>query len=118
MSGGGASDDKGRIVVVAAGFAVWLGGRCVAAGKWADISRVRAYRRLPPAAPTVALAVELRDGMVLELREEAPGYDAFLDRASATLSGLLPYRSWHPSLSEPSAPADGVVLFDRKALRY
>jgi hypothetical protein len=118
VSDAGASLDQGRIVVVAAGFALWRDGRCGAAGRWADIRRMLAYRRPPPAAATVALAVELRDGTMLELREEAPGYDAFLDRASATLSGLRPYKEWHPGLTEPSAPGDGVVLFDRSALRY
>jgi hypothetical protein len=110
-------DDQGRIVVVAAGFALWMHGKCVAAGRWADIVRLRAYLRRSDAAtaPSVCLAVELRDGSVLELREEAPGYDAFLDRASVTLPRLLPYKSWRPGLTEPTAPSDGVVIFERSA---
>lgn len=106
-------DAHGRIVVVAAGFALWKGGRCVAAARWGDIRKVRAYRA--PAEPTdaVRLVVELRDGTMLEYHEAAPGFEAFLDRASATLPGLLPFAGWHPPLLLASAGGDGRVLFER-----
>jgi hypothetical protein len=111
-------DDRGRVVVVAAGFALWSGGRCVAAARWADVRRLRAYHRDVPAADALLVGVELVDGSVMELNEEAPGFDAFLDRASATLPGLLPYRSWHPSLGAPPLGVDGIVLFERAARRF
>jgi hypothetical protein len=118
VSGARPTADLGRVVVVAAGFALWTGGRCVAAARWADIRRLRAYGRAVAESDVLCLAVELVDESVMELREEAPGFDAFLDRASATLPGLLPYRDWHHMLDGASAGGDGVVLFERAARRY
>jgi hypothetical protein len=109
--------DAGRVVVVAAGFALWTGGRCVAAARWSDIRRLRAYRRDGAASTTLRLGVELADGSLMELREDAPGFDAFLDRASQTLAGMLPFRAWDHALAA-SPGGDGVVLFERKTTRY
>jgi hypothetical protein len=109
--------DPGRVVVVAAGFALWSGGRCVAAARWTDIRRLRAYHRHVAPVDALYLGVELVDGSVMELREEAPGFDAFLNRASATLPGLLPYSAWHPTLGSTGVADQGVVLFERAARR-
>jgi hypothetical protein len=110
--------DSGRVVVVAAGFALWSGSRCVAAARWADIRRLRAYKRGSASADApLYLGVELVDGSAMELHEEAPGFDAFLDRASATLPQLLPYRSWHPTLAASTVAGEGIVLFERTARR-
>ena len=109
--------DPGRVVVVAAGFALWSGGRCVAAARWSDVRRLRAYRRGVQPGDAMYLGVELTDGSKVEFHEQAPGFDAFLDRASATLSGLLPYGDWNHVLDDPSTGAAGVVLFDRKSRR-
>ena len=100
--------DQGRIVVVAAGFALWAGSRCVAAARFSDIRRLRAVR-LPA---SVALRVELTDGSLLELRQEAPGFDLFLERATTTLKDLLPIAAWHPVLARNEAP-EGVVIFEK-----
>jgi len=109
--------DPGRVVVVAAGFALWTGGRCIAAARWSDVRRLRAYHRdSAPTAP-LFLGVELVDGSVMELREEAPGFDAFLDRASVVLPGLLPYAAWHPTLASGGVVGEGVVIFERKGPR-
>jgi hypothetical protein len=106
--------DPGRVVVVAAGFALWAGGRCIAAARWSDIRRLRAYYRdSVPAAP-LYLGVELVDGSIMEFREEAPGFDAFLDRASVVLSGLLSYAAWQPTLAATGVIGEGVIIFDRK----
>ena len=110
--------DPGRVVVVAAGFALWSGGRCMAAARWADVRRLRAYRRDVAPSGALCLGVELVDGSLMELREEAPGFDAFLDRASATLQGLLPYGDWHHTLAAAAPGGDGIVLFERTARRY
>jgi hypothetical protein len=108
--------DRGRVVVVAAGFALWAGGRCVAAARWSDIRRLRAHYR-DTDADALALGVELIDGSRVELLEQAPGFDAFVARASATLSGMVPFGDWHHAIA--AAPAgDGVVLFERTARRY
>lgn len=110
--------DTGRVVVVAAGFALWSGGRCVAAARWADVRRLRAYRRQVAPSDALYLGVDLVDGTVMELHEEAPGFDAYLDRASATLQGLLPYAAWHPALIAAAVGGEGVVIFERAARRY
>ncbi len=110
--------DLGRVVVVAAGFALWTGGRCAAAARWADIRRLRAYRRELGTSDALCVSVELADGSIMELREEAPGFDAFLDRAAATLPTLLPYRDWHHTLSAAPAGAEGITLFERTTRRY
>ena len=109
-------DELGRIVVVAAGFALWKGGRCIAAARWADIRRVLA-RRTESAADALRLHVALADGTLLEFHEKAPGFDAFLDRASVTLPGLLAFAGWHPQLVLAPAGGDGIVIFERAASR-
>jgi hypothetical protein len=110
------AEDSGRIVVVAAGFALWKGGRCIAAGRWSDIRSLRAFRR-DDESESVRLVVELMDGTMLELLEEAPGFDLFLDRGSATLSGLRPFAAWHPRLMLAPAGGDGEAIFERTS-RY
>lgn len=110
--------DSGRVVVVAAGFALWSGGRCAAAARWSDVRRLRAYRRGGPTAEALYLEVELVDGSRMELHEAAPGFDAFLDRAAVTLTGLRPFGDWHHTLGGSIQDAAGVVVFERSARRY
>lgn len=111
-------EDLGRIVVVAAGFALWKGGRCIAAARWADIQRVRAYRR-PGATPDAArLGVELADGTVMEFHEAAPGFDLFLERGSATLAGLVPFATWRAELALGPLDAEPTVIFERPAPKW
>lgn len=105
--------DQGRIVVVAAGFALWTGGRCVAAARFSDIRRLRAIRAASADPDALALRVELTDGSVMELRDEAPGFDLFLDRATVSLKGLVPLATWAPSLRAGDAPPDGLLLFEK-----
>ena len=107
-------EDLGRIVVVAAGFALWKGGRCIAAARWADIQRVRAYRRAGATPAAARLGVELADGTVMEFHESAPGFDLFLDRASATLAGLVPLSTWRAALTD----AEPAVIFERPAPKW
>jgi hypothetical protein len=109
-------DELGRIVVVSAGFALWKGGRCIAAARWADIRRLLA-RRTDSTTDPLRLHVELADGTLLEFHEKAPGFDAFLDRASVMLPGLLTFAGWHPRLMLAEAGGDGIVIFERPALR-
>jgi hypothetical protein len=110
-------DELGRIVVVAAGFALWKGGRCIAAARWADIRRVLALRAGND-ADAVRLHIELMDGTLLEFHERAPGFDAFVDRSAVTLSGLLPFADWHPKLMLAKSDESGITLFERPAPRH
>lgn len=105
--------DQGRIVVVAAGFALWAGSRCVAAARFSDIRRLRAVRPASANPEALAVRVELTDGSIMELRAEAPGFDLFLDRAATTLKGLIPFASWRDTLSGGDAPESGVLIFEK-----
>ncbi len=105
--------DQGRIVVVSAGFALWAGSRCMAAARFSDIRRLRAVRAASAKPDAIALRVELSDGSVMELRDEAPGFDLFLDRARTLLKGLMPVESWHEALAREAPPADGVLIFEK-----
>ena len=100
-----------RIVVVGAGFALWVGGRCTAAVRWADVVRVRAS--ITPAG-TLAIRAEMADDSAMDLDEAAPGFDLFLDRAAVMLHGLAPFKSWHPALAAGVAGAL-VTIYERPA---
>src|SRR4051812_4899097 len=104
--------DQGRIVVVAAGVALWAGGRCVAAARFSDIRRLRVLRPAGTNADALALRVELTDGSLMELRDEAPGFDQFVDRARTSLKGMSPSTEW-PGLVTDSAPAEGALIFEK-----
>lgn len=117
MIGNAPLDDFGRIVVVAAGFALWKGGRCIAAARWGDIRQLRAYRIEPASADVIRLVVELQDGTMLEYHELAPGFDAFLDRASTMLPGMLRFAEWHPALMLAPPGGEGRIIFERPAQR-
>lgn len=108
--------DRGRVVVVAAGFALWAGGRCVAAARWSDVRRLHA-RHSDAERDALTVVVELVDGSRMELHEQAPGFDAFAERASATLSGMVPVGDWHHAAAA-STSASGAPLFDRSTRRY
>lgn len=105
-------DDLGRVVVVQAGFALWKGGRCIAAGRWADIRQIRATR-LASDETAARLVMELMDGTVLEMHENAPGFTLFLKRGAATLSGLIPVDVWRPALFAAPSGGEGALLFER-----
>jgi hypothetical protein len=83
----------------------------VAAARWSDIHRLRAYHR-DAASGSLFLGVDLADGTMLELGEAAPGFDAFLDRASVTLSGMLAYSAWDGALAAAPGDSTGIVLFE------
>jgi hypothetical protein len=108
-------EDRGRVVVVAAGFALWRTGRCVAAARWSDVQRLVARQCSFPAAEALALVVELADGTQVELHEDAPGFDAFLDRAAVTLRGLTPYERWHSAVV--SLSGDSLTVYERNSGR-
>lgn len=105
-------EDRGRVVVVAAGFALWRGGRCTAAARWMDVQRLVARSCSFPAADALSLLVELVDGTQMELHEEAPGFDAFLHRAGQTLHGLTPYERWHSAVV--SLSGEPVIVYERR----
>ena len=109
------SDEQGRVVVVAAGFALWLQGKCVAAARWSDIRRVRAMRRPSAAGEQISLIVELTDGTTLELLERAPGFDLFAERAVSVLTGLRPIAEWRASPPAEAPSPNGTLLFERAA---
>jgi hypothetical protein len=110
--------DRGRVVVVAAGFGVWKDGRCLASGRWADIARVRGNRRERNGKTALAITIELRDGSELEIQGETPGWIEFLSMAHGRLPGMPAPASWIDAIEHsPSIPSD-VLLFERGADRH
>ncbi|MDQ2665341.1 MAG: hypothetical protein M3Z05_04955 [Gemmatimonadota bacterium] len=109
-------DVQGRVVVVAAGFALWRGGRCIAAARWADLKLLRAYRPADGSSDAIRIGVELVDGTVMELHEAAPGFDLFLDRAALVLPGMKSFASWSPGLMAGPAGGAGEIIFEKKEL--
>jgi hypothetical protein len=107
-------DDRGRIVVVTAGFGLWRDGRCLAAGKWSDIARIRAYMVATAAGNAIAAAIELRDGSEVEVREDAPGWATFLNAAPTKLPGMPSPEAWTAELRVSSSAS--LTLFERVAL--
>jgi hypothetical protein len=105
--------ESDRIVLVASGFGLWLAGRHVASARWGDVERVRAIRPQDEHAPLV-VEVALAGGSVVELREDVPGWLAFLHAARVQLAGMPPAERWRAEL-----PAGGgeLLLFDRRARR-
>jgi hypothetical protein len=109
--------DRGRIVVVAAGFGLWLGGRCLAAGKWTDVAGIRAYLRPSENGPRACFAVRLRDNSEVEMEREAPGWIEFLRSAPSKLPGMPAPDEWLDELlAGPALPYE-KTLFERKKLK-
>ena len=106
--------DRGRIVVVAAGFGLWLGGRCLAAGRWSDVAGIRAYRRPGPNGGQAYIAVRLRDDSEVEMGSGAPGWMEFVSVAPSKLPGMPEPRAWLPALGAPSEPLNETILFERQ----
>jgi hypothetical protein len=108
--------DRGRIVVVGAGFGLWLGGRCIAAGKWSDVSRVRAYTRQggdqADDSAGLCVAMTLRDGSEVEVHEEAPGWKDFLGNVPARLPGMPPAAAWVDAVKALPAGTE-TILYER-----
>jgi hypothetical protein len=104
--------DRGRIVVVAAGFGLWLGGRCLAAGRWADIASIRAYRKRAGDSQTY-LAIRLRDDSEVEMASGAPGWMDFVSAAPSRLPGMPAPQDWLASLPDAPESMHERILFER-----
>jgi hypothetical protein len=108
------ADDRSRIVVVGAGFALWSAGRCVSAARWGDVVRLRCYTRPAGASKAICAAVALADGSEVEFREEIPGWGNFIDAAAGVLPGM---RARLAELRELARGDDvEIMLFERRAL--
>ena len=110
--------DRGRIVVVAAGFGLWKGGRCLAAGKWTDIARLRAYPAGVGEPGGTCVAIQLRDDSEVEVRSEAPGWLSFVNTAQAKLPGMIPVDDWLPSMAESTDSRREIILFQRPSSSF
>lgn len=104
-----------RVVLVAAGFGVWHGGRHQASARWTDVARVRAVREGGAATGRIRLAVALDNATEVLIHEQVPGYASFLGAAERSLRGMIPRTSWMASLHEATGAGGEVVLFERPA---
>jgi hypothetical protein len=107
--------DRGRVVVVTAGFGLWQGGRCLAAGKWSDIASLRAYTRDAPSNP-ICVVIQLRDGSEVEIQEEAPGWTSFVNALPSKLPGTPTPDVWIPEIRAVPAATSERPLFTRREL--
>lgn len=80
-----------------------------------DVQRLVARPCSFPATDALSLIVELVDGTQMELHEDAPGFDVFLDRAGQTLRGLVPYERWHSTVV--SLSGESLTVYERNAGR-
>jgi hypothetical protein len=101
------------VVVVAAGFGLWQGGKCLAAGKWTDISQLRAGVRDTP-KQLVGLVIQLRDGSEVEILEGAPGWDMLVNILPSKLPGTPNPENWIAELHDAPAGAPDRTLFERQ----
>ena len=104
-----------RVVLVAAGFGVWHGGRHQASARWTDVARVRALGADGMAAGRIRVVVLLDNGTEVIVHEQVPGYASFLAAAEKSLPGMRPRASWLASLHERTGAGTEAVLFERRA---
>jgi hypothetical protein len=108
------TDDRSRIVVVGAGFALWSAGRCVSAARWGDVVRLRCYTRATATSKAICAAVALTDGSEVEFREEIQGWAKFLDAAAGVLPGVRAKLAELPSLAQGDDVE--ILLYERRKL--
>jgi hypothetical protein len=100
------------LVATAHDFALLRRGRPVASGRWDDVLRVHATTDGPPDGSR-CLVLRLR-GAEFRARDDAPGWDDFVEAAEAALPGMRPRRVWESDV-RPGAPGPTVVVFERGA---
>ena len=100
---------------MAAGFGLWLGGKCLAAGKWSDVSQLRAHVR-PSTPPAICLIIQLRDGSEVEVHEDAPGWATLLNALPSKLPGTPEPASWVNELRHTTPGEPARMLFERRTL--
>jgi hypothetical protein len=108
--------DRGRVVVVAAGFGLWQDGRCLAAGKWTDVSQLRAH--LTSSTPSsICLIIQLRDGSEVEIQEEAPGWATLVNALPSKLPGTPVPETWIGELRAAQPDHGERTLFERRTIK-
>ena len=102
------SNATDRIVVVGAGFGVWIDNRHIASARWGDVTEVRVRKHDAAHKEGVDLVVVLRDGAEVAIEYNLSGYQSFLAAAEASLAGMR----------QPSNPVPGeTILFKRGHVR-
>jgi hypothetical protein len=94
------------LVATSSDFALLRHGRPVAGGSWDDV--VEAGAALADGVATVTL--RLHGGAAFVARDDAPGWDDWLDAAESALPDMTPHGGWWPALAAGGAP---VVVFRR-----
>lgn len=103
------------IVSTSTDFAVTRRGRPVAAARWDDVVRIRAYRRAGAAFGPLCLDIDLPANVVATIDEDSPGWDDFLSDLEAQLPDARPTESWLADLAHPNAATAKILVFDRSA---
>ena len=105
-------------MVVAAGFGIWQSGRCIAAAKWTDIARVRAYKSGVGSPDAICLAIQLRDSSEVDVKNEASGWMSFVKMAQTKLAGMPHPDAWLPQFAESADGSTERMLFERAASSF
>ena len=78
-----------------------------------DVAGVRVLERDEPTTSPVVVALRLRDGTEVLLREEVPGFESFLAAAERALPGMTVRSIWRSKVSNPAGWRNAIVLFER-----
>ena len=102
-----------RVVLVAAGFGVWQGGRHVASARWTDVERVVAVRSETASTPRLRVMLRLQGVDDVFLAADLPGFEHFLAVAEQSLPGMRRSTSWRKVEHPGASVQQDLVLFDR-----
>jgi hypothetical protein len=80
---------------------------------WNDVLLVRAYKRDLYMVDLICLALESRDGHILEVHEEMRGWESLLSALPGHLPGFPSSTSWLRDVSIPAFKANSTVLYER-----
>jgi hypothetical protein len=100
------------LVATAHDFALLRRGRPVASGRWDDVRAAHATADGPPGGPR-CLVLRL-GGAEFRARDDAPGWDDFVEAAEAALAGMRPRGDWEAALARV-APGQPVPVYARDA---
>jgi hypothetical protein len=104
------------LVSTAHDFALVRRGRPVASGRWDTVraahATVDATADAPPGG-AVCLVLHL-DGTEFRARDDAPGWDDFVEAAEAALAGMRPRGDWEATAAR-AAPGQRVSVYERGA---
>ena len=99
---------------MSSGFGLWHGSRCIGAGKWSDVDRIRASKGDLETPNAVCLTIHMADGSTLEMHRNVPGWAEFATAAHDRLPGMLAPKEWVAKVVDPAFATNEMILFERR----